>query len=247
MKDSLIKLRLKKANSKIKRLQEVLITGLLGDLPAIALGPNLRKLIYRSIFNQVGKSCYIQNGVEVLGAYNIEIGDGVHLFKGVRLDALGNSNNRITVKEGVAIERNVDIGALDNTHIFIDRGTFIGVGACIAGPGNVKIGKRCLIAAHSGIFANNHKYADPLTYIADQGVTCKGITIEDDCWLGHAVTVIDGITIGKGSVIGAGSVVTKDIPPYSIAVGTPARVIKSRLPEESVNPKDLEMMSANSV
>ncbi|MEM7580794.1 MAG: acyltransferase [Cyanobacteria bacterium P01_A01_bin.80] len=238
---------MKKTNSKLKRLQEVLITGLLGDLPAIALGPNLRKLIYKSIFGRMGKSIYIQNGVDVLGASNIEIGDGVHLFRGVRVDALGHQNNQITLKEGVAIERNVDIGALDNTHIYIDKGTFIGVGACIAGPGNVKIGKRCLIAAHSGIFANNHKYGDPLRYIADQGVTCKGITIEDDCWLGHAVTVIDGVTIGKGSVIGAGSVVTKDIPPYSIAVGTPARVIKSRLPEESVNPNDVEMMSANSV
>jgi len=238
---------MKKTNSKLNRLQEVFVTGLLGDLPAIALGPNLRKLIYRSIFGRMGKSIYIQNGVEVLGACNIEIGDGVHLFRGVRVDALGHQNNKITIREGVAIERNVDIGALDNTHIYIDKGTFIGVGACVAGPGNVKIGKRCLIAAHSGIFANNHKYGDPLRYIADQGVTCKGITIEDDCWLGHAVTVIDGVTIGKGSVIGAGSVVTKDIPPYSIAVGTPARVIKSRLPEDSINPNDVEMMSTNSV
>ncbi|MGB3641388.1 MAG: acyltransferase [Rivularia sp. (in: cyanobacteria)] len=236
-----------KSTSKLNRLQEVLITGLVGDLPAIALGPKLRKLIYKSLFSRMGKSIYIQNGVELLGACNVEIGDGVHLFKGVRVDALGHENNKITLKDGVSIERNVDIGALDNTHIYIDKGTFIGVGACIAGPGNVKIGKRCLIAAHSGIFANNHNYADPLKYIADQGVTRKGITIGDDCWLGHAVTVIDGITIGKGSVIGAGSVVTKDIPPYSIAVGTPARVIKSRLPEDSINPNDLEMISANSV
>ncbi|MEO1428866.1 MAG: acyltransferase [Cyanobacteria bacterium J06633_8] len=234
-------------NSKIKRLQEVIITDLFGNLPAIALGPKLRKLIYKSIFKYMGKSVYIQNGVEVLGAYNIEIGDGVHLFKGVRVDALGNENNKITIKEGVAVERNVDIGALDNTHIYIDKGTFIGVGASVAGPGNVKIGKRCLIAARCGIFANNHKYADPFKYIADQGVTCQGITIEDDCWLGHAVTVIDGVTIGKGSVIGAGAVVTKDIPPYSIAVGMPARVIKSRLPEDSIDSKDLEIISANSV
>ncbi|MEM9925402.1 MAG: acyltransferase [Cyanobacteria bacterium P01_D01_bin.50] len=236
---------MKKSNSKIKRFQEVLVTGLLGDLPTIALGPKLRKLIYPSILAQMGKSIYIQNGVEFLGASNIELGSGVYLFKGVRIDALGHQNNKITLEEGVSIERNVDIGALDDTQIHIDKGTFIGVGACIAGPGNVKIGKRCLIAAHSGIFANNHTYADPLKYIADQGVTCKGITIEDDCWLGHAVTVIDGVTIGKGSIIGAGAVVTKDIPPYSIAVGTPARVIKTRLPQESINPTDLEIISRN--
>jgi acetyltransferase-like isoleucine patch superfamily enzyme len=52
--------------------------------------------------------------------------------------------------------------------------------------------------------------------------------IEDDCWLGSGVKVLDGVTIGKGSVIGAGSVVTKNIPPFSVAVGVPARVIKSR-------------------
>ena len=53
--------------------------------------------------------------------------------------------------------------------------------------------------------------------------------IEDDCWLGHGVTVLDGVTIGKGSVIGAGAVVTKNIPPYSVALGVPAKVVKSRL------------------
>jgi galactoside O-acetyltransferase len=56
-------------------------------------------------------------------------------------------------------------------------------------------------------------------------VTRKAITIEDDCWLGHEVTVIDGIIIDQGSVIGAGAVVNRDIPPYSIAVGVPTKVI----------------------
>ncbi|MEB3218620.1 MAG: acyltransferase [Nostocales cyanobacterium 94392] len=237
---------MKKSHSQLNRLQEVLVTGLIGELPAIALGPKLRNLIYRTILAQMGKSVYIQNGVEILGACGIKLGDGVHLFKGVRIDALGHENNQIILEEGVAVERNVDIGALNNTQIYIDKGTFIGVGVCIAGPGNVKIGKRCLIAAHSGIFANNHIYTDSLKYIADQGVIRKGITIEDDCWLGHNVTVTDGVTIGKGSVVGAGAVVTKDIPAYSIAVGIPARVIKSRLPEESIIPQELEVMSANS-
>lgn len=237
---------MKKSHLKMNRLQEVLVTGLIGELPAIALGPKLRKLIYPTILAQMGKSVYIQNDVELLGACNIKLGSGVHLFKGVRIDGLGHKNNQIILEEGVAVERNVDIGALDNTQVYIDKGTFIGVGVCIAGPGNIKIGKRCLIAAHTGIFGNNHIYTDPLKCIADQGVIRKGITIEDDCWLGHNVTVTDGVTIGKGSVIGAGAVVTKDIPAYSIAVGIPARVIKTRLPEESINPQELQVMSANS-
>ncbi|MEO1186848.1 MAG: DapH/DapD/GlmU-related protein, partial [Cyanobacteria bacterium J06636_27] len=61
------------------------------------------------------------------------------------------------------------------------------------------------------------------------------IVIEDDCWLGHNVTVLDGVKIGKGSIIGAGSVVNQNIPPFSIAVGTPARIIRNRLDRQTSN------------
>lgn len=220
------------SHSKWQRLQELLIMTALGNIPTIALGPKLRNLVYRQIFAQIGSTVYIQDGIEFINAACIEIGSGVHLFKGVRLDAKGDANNKILLREGVAIERNVDIGCLSDTCIEIDQETFIGPYVCIAGPGNVKIGKRCMIAAHSGIYANNHKFKDPTIPIASQGVTRKGIIIEDDCWLGHGVTVLDGVTIGQGSVIGAGAVVNKDIPPFSIAVGVPARVIKSRVETE---------------
>lgn len=86
-----------------------------------------------------------------------------------------------------------------------------------------------MIASHSSLYANNHIFSDPNIPFKEQGVTTKGIVIEDDCCLGTGVRVLDGVTIGKGSVIGAGSVVTKDIAPYSVAVGVPARVIKKRL------------------
>jgi len=55
-----------------------------------------------------------------------------------------------------------------------------------------------------------------------------GIVVEDDVWLGYGVIVLDGVRIGKGAVIGAGSVVNQDIPSGAIAVGVPARVVKSR-------------------
>ena len=221
-----------KSFSKINRLQELLVLTLLRDIPAIALGSKLRNFGYRAIFEKIGSSVYLQEGVEFLNAFSINIGDGVHIFRGARLDARGDENNKIILGNQVAIERNVEIGALVNTCVRIGEKTFVGPGVCIAGPGNITIGQSCLIAAHVGIFANNHNFADPTRYIIEQGVTGKGITIGDDCWLGHAVTVVDGVTIGQGSVIGAGAVVTKDIPPYSVAVGTPARVIKSRKSKE---------------
>ncbi|MBE9236551.1 acyltransferase [Anabaena aphanizomenioides LEGE 00250] len=221
-------------SDKLQRLPELLLTTLLGDIPAIFWGPQLRRLVYRRLFAAMGKRVYIQHGVEFLSTTSIEIGNGVHIFKNVRLDAKGHPNNQIYLGNGVAIERNVDIGCLENTCIHIEEDTFIGPNVCIAGPGNITIGKQCMIASQSGIYANNHNFTDTLLPMQKQGVTRQGIVIEDDCWLGHGVTVLDGVTIGKGSVIGAGAVVTKDIPPYSVAVGIPAKVIKSRTAKEMV-------------
>lgn len=214
--------------SKLKRFQQLLLTTFVGDISTIFGGVKLRNLLYRTIFSQIGSSVYIQHGVEFLGTTSIGIGNGVYIFKGVRIDGGIHKNNRIHLENGVVIECNVVIGGLDDTCIHIGQDTFIGPSVCIAGPGDIKIGKDCLIAAQTGIYGNNHNFTDPIKAIKDQGVTRKGIVIEDDCWLGHGVKVLDGITIGRGSVIGAGAVVTKDIPPFSVAVGIPARVIKSR-------------------
>ncbi|MBD2296769.1 acyltransferase [Anabaena sphaerica FACHB-251] len=221
-------------SAKLQRFQELLLTTLLGDIPTIFLGPQLRRLGYRRLFAALGEKVYIQHGAEFLCTNSIEIGNGVHIFKNVRLDAKGHPNNKIFLGNGVAIERNVDIGCMENTSIHIDEDTFIAPNVCIAGPGDIRIGKQCMIASQCGIYANNHNFADPFLPIKQQGITCKGIVIEDDCWIGNGVTVLDGVTIGKGSVIGAGAVVSKDIPPYSVSVGIPARVIKSRNAKELV-------------
>ena len=221
--------------AKIQRFQELLITTLLGDLPTIAMGPQLRRLVYQNIFGSMGNEVFIQHGVEITGSSFIEIGNGVNIFKGVRLDAKGHQNNRMYISNRVTIERNVDIGSMDDTCIHIDEDTYIAPSVCIAGPGDIHIAKNCMIASHCGIYANNHVFTDLLLPIRQQGVTREGIIIEDDCWLGHGVTVLDGVTIGRGSIIGAGAVVSKDIPPYSIAVGVPAKVIKRRVANVNCN------------
>lgn len=100
--------------------------------------------------------------------------------------------------------------------------------AILYGHGGLEIGDNVRIAAQVVIIPMNHIYEDPDTPIWRQGIKAKGIKIEDDVWLGAGAEVLDGVTIGRGSVIGAGAVVTKDIPPYSVAVGVPAKVIKKR-------------------
>lgn len=213
---------------KLQRFQELLLMTLFGNIPTILLGTKLRNLVYPNIFARMGKSGYIQNNVEFIGTSNIEIGNHVYIHRNVRIDARGDQNNKLTLKDGVVLDMGADIGGLDDTHIQIHEQAYVGSYVCIAGPGNITIGKNCMIASHTGIYANNHNFADTSLKIAYQGVSKKGIVIEDDCWLGHGVTVLDGVTIGEGSVIGAGSVVTKDIPPFSVAVGVPAKVIKNR-------------------
>jgi acetyltransferase-like isoleucine patch superfamily enzyme/putative methionine-R-sulfoxide reductase with GAF domain len=214
--------------SNSKKIQEILLTNLFGYLPTNMVGGRLRRLFYRHILRKIGQSVNIENHVKILNAACIEISNQVQIFRDVNLDARGNSNNRIYLADAVRLEQGVDIRALDNTAIEIGESTYIGPYVCIAGPGHIKIGKNCLIAAQAGLFANNHIYSDPTANINSQGVTREGIVIEDDCWLGAGVKVLDGVTIGEGSIIGAGAVVTKDIPPFSIAVGVPAKVIRSR-------------------
>ena len=100
-----------------------------------------------------------------------------------------------------------------------------------AGKKNARIvlGNNVLTAANCMFIAYTHGWDDPEEPIMYQDCYDASIIVEDDVWLGHGVTVTAGVRIGKGAIIGAGAVVNKDIPPYSIAVGIPAKVIKSRL------------------
>src|SRR5690606_20352628 len=118
--------------------------------------------------------------------------------------------------------------------IAVGKNCFFGEYTCIRGQAGVRIGDGVYTGTQVNIAAVNHVYADPDKYIKDQGITAEGITIEDDVWLGSNVTVVDGVTIGMGSVVGAGAVVTKSLPPYSIAVGVPAKVVKDRRDAEAV-------------
>ena len=102
-------------------------------------------------------------------------------------------------------------------------------GCWINARGGIEIGSNVMIGPHCIIQSQNHVFEDVTKPISLQGYVRMPVTIEDDCWIGAQVIILPGVHIGRGSVVGAGSVVTKNIPPYSVAVGNPARVIRSRL------------------
>ena len=113
--------------------------------------------------------------------------------------------------------------------VTIGEGSYVGPYAVIFGMGEVEIGAYVMVSPHVVISSVQHPYADASAYMYRQPRVYARIRIQDDVYLGSNVVVTPGVTIGKGAVIGAGAVVTHDIEPYAIAVGVPARVVRSRL------------------
>lgn len=202
-----------------------LILALFGSIP-LFIGRKFRQFIYPSILEYMGSNVVIETGLELANSQNISLGHQVSIAPNVCLNAW-DLGSKITIRDRVRIDRGTYFQSLGG-QIEVDEMTFIAAYVCISGPGNIKIGKNCLIAAQTGLFASNHIFEDLDLPINQQGAEYKGIVIEDDCWLGSGVKVLDGVTIGRGSVIGAGAVVTKNIPPYSVAVGVPAKVVANR-------------------
>ncbi|SOD93144.1 acyltransferase [Spirosoma fluviale] len=119
-----------------------------------------------------------------------------------------------------------DYSVLNNGVGDIRIGNFcrIGIGSVVIGP--VNIGAHVILAQHVVMSGLNHGYEDITTPIRLQPVTTQLIIVEDECWIGANSVITAGVKIGKHSVVAGGSVVTKDVPPYSIVAGNPARVIK---------------------
>lgn len=118
----------------------------------------------------------------------------------------------------------------DYGHGFVEIGerTSIGCNAVLGAGGGIRIGNNVLIGQSVNLHSENHVFDDPTRLIREQGVSYQGIVIEDDVWIGSQAVILNGVTIGRGSVIGAGAVVTRSVPPMTIVIGVPARVIRRR-------------------
>lgn len=204
-----------------------LITALLGRFPG-ALGLFLRSKFYRYLFKKIGHNVYFGENIVVRHPDKIEIGNNVIIDDLCILDARGTNNKGIKLADNVMIGRNTFLPC--NGYLEIGFNSKINVNCIIQSETTVKIGKNVFIGAFCYIIGlGKHNYDRTDIPIRAQGKKLsKGILIEDDVIIGAGVKILDGVKIGTGSLIGAGAVVTKDIPPFSIATGIPAKVIKRR-------------------
>jgi acetyltransferase-like isoleucine patch superfamily enzyme len=137
-------------------------------------------------------------------------------------------DGRLELGEHVLFEPGVWITAPAPARVRIGRGTLLNLGVMIAALGLVEIGEHCMFANGCVITDADHRFDDPKKPVPWQGFTSKGPTrVGDNVWCGANVVITSGVTIGERCVIGANSVVTEDIPAFSIAAGVPARVLRT--------------------
>jgi acetyltransferase-like isoleucine patch superfamily enzyme len=216
----------RQASTPWRYLLEQIVLVLVGWVPTV-IGIGLRALLYRLILRMEGVAA-IEAGVRIRFADQIRLGKGVYLDEGVYLHAC---------PQGIHIGTNSYVmhGSIlhvynfrDLPHAFIRVGkeSLIGEYNVLRGQGGITIGDRVYTSPLVQLLAVNHVYSDPTIPMVDQGITAEGIVLEDDVWVGAGAIITDGVTVGHGAVIAAGAVVTKDVAPYTVVGGVPARVIK---------------------
>ncbi|MCX6113037.1 MAG: acetyltransferase [Proteobacteria bacterium] len=177
-------------------------------------GIDLIRVIYSFLTTRVffSKSRLIRQPFYIRGKKYINLGNGLTTGVGCRLDAFPmNKTLCIEIGNNVEINDYVHIGAIKSVKI----------------GNNVLIASKVFITDHNhGSYGNNNRHDTPDLPPKERELSFAPVLIEDNVWIGEFVSILPGVTIGKGSIIGTMSVVTKNIPPYSIAVGSPARVVK---------------------
>ncbi|MCH9670717.1 MAG: acyltransferase [Gammaproteobacteria bacterium] len=195
---------------------------------------DMRRRVHSARLRSMGAGCVIEPGVSLQYPNNIELGANCRIARNAVLRANTGQCPGLTLGDQVSVLENGLFGTNEG-HIHIGDRSWFGPGCLIYGNGGVDIGDDVLIAAHTSINTVSHNADRCDIAINAQGTYCAPVVIENDVWIGLNVCVLQGVRIGRGAIVGAGAVVTRDIPPWSIALGTPAQVVRRRddAPSES--------------
>lgn len=174
----------------------------------------------------VGKHVHISHGKHIICGKGVKFEDYAEIH-GLCSDGLV-FRDYVTIGRGVMIRPSSYYGRDYGKGLVIGEHSSIGPFGFIGCSGKIIIGKNVMFGMKCNLLAENHNFSDTTTNIKNQGVNQKGITVEDDCWIGCNVTILDGVTIGKGSVIGAGTLVTKNVPPGSVVIDRRDKVCRDR-------------------
>jgi acetyltransferase-like isoleucine patch superfamily enzyme len=202
-----------------------ILTSVLGNLGG-ALGYVLRGKCYPWIFGQVGARTVFGRGLVIRSPKRISLGERVMIDDGVVLDAKGATSS-IQLGNQILLGRQ---SILSCNEAQIRIGDFVSIGpfCFFACKSLIEIGSNVSIGSGAQLMAGGHAADDPDVPVIRQARTAKGITIHDGAWIGTGAIILDGVSVGHNSVVGAGAVVNKDVPPWTVVLGNPARVVQKR-------------------
>lgn len=199
-------------------------------------GRAVRHTWWRWRLARLGTSPDIQPDTHFEYAERIYIGNHCRIARRALIRANTDDPKGVRLGNNVSVQENVLINA-NRGHVVIGDHSWLGPGSTVYGNGGVEIGSDVMVASHCVINTVSHNSARTDIPMNQQGTYCDPVVLEDDVWIGTAAIILQGVRIGRGSIIGAGAVVVRNIPPYSIAVGVPARVTGNRRKaEKSENP-----------
>lgn len=188
---------------------------------------NLRNEYYKTVLKKMGENVTIGTGVKIVNPHLVSIGDNVKISDDTTI--IAREGTEITIGNNTRLEERVYLDSqTQGGYIHIDDYVYIGTGTTLFGHQGLEIGDHVLMAQNITLTPYSHIFSDPSIDIREQGGHMKKVVIGRDSYIGMGVCIMYTGDIGEGSVVGSGAVVVKPIPPYSVAVGNPAKVIKER-------------------
>lgn len=194
-----------------------------------AAGYVLRNRLFPGLFARAGRGINFGRGLILRCPARIALGDRIAIDDNCTLDARGvGAEDRFEIGEGTLFARDV-IAVVKDGSLVIGRNCSIGAQSTLSAVSGLTIGDDVLLAGQCYLGGGRYATVRGAGPMVAQGLVSKGpVVIGSDVWLGAGVRVLDGVTVGEGAIVGAGAVVTKDVAPYAIVGGIPAREIGRR-------------------